>query len=136
MGVFFILKVKDLMLTNIVTAKKDMTLEKAIEMLHKKYVGSLIIVDENKRCIGIFTERDAIQVLAQKLPISTPLESIMTKDVITVNENVSLDEARAMIKTHRIRHLPVTDENGIVVGLFSVRHVLDEFFGIEHQHEI
>ena len=53
------------MLTDLVTAKEDVSIEKAVKMLYTRHVGSVIVTDSEKRCTGIFTERDDIRVVAQ-----------------------------------------------------------------------
>ena len=123
------LKVRHVMVKKVVTAKEGSTLQKAIEILHKKHIGSVVILDDEKKCAGIFTERDAIRVTAQKIPSATPLKKIMTRNVVTIREDASLEEARRLIVARRIRHLPVVDQKGKLVGLFAVRDFLDEIFG-------
>lgn len=123
-------KVRDIMVENVVTAKQDDTIRKAIEMLHKKHVGSLIITDEDEKCIGIFTERDAIRVVAQKTSLDRPIKRVMTKNVMTIREDATFEEARRYIVSHGIRHLPVLDRKGKLVGLLAIRQFLDELFGI------
>jgi CBS-domain-containing membrane protein len=54
----------------------------------------------------------------------------MTKNVATIGEEASLDEARRIILSHKIRHLPVVNSREEIVGLFSVRRLLDELFGL------
>jgi CBS domain-containing protein len=49
---------------------------------------------------------------------------------VTIQEETSLDEARRLIVTHRIRHLPVVNQENKLVGLLSVRWFLDQFFGL------
>ena len=123
------LKVRHVMVKKVVTAKEGTALQKAIEILHKKHIGSVVILDDEKKCAGIFTERDAIRVTAQKIPSATPLKKIMTRNVVTIREDASLEEARRLIVARRIRHLPVVDQKGKLVGLFAVRDFLDEIFG-------
>lgn len=123
------LKVRHVMVKKVVTAKEGSTLQKAIEILHKKHIGSVVILDDEKKCAGIFTERDAIRVTAQKIPSATPLKKVMTRNVVTIREDASLEEARRLIVARRIRHLPVVDQKGKLVGLFAVRDFLDEIFG-------
>ena len=55
----------------------------------------------------------------------------MTSNVVTVGEEASLEEARRLIITHRVRHLPVINSKGELTGLFSVRKLLDDFFGLQ-----
>lgn len=123
------MKVRHVMVKKVVTAKEGSTLQKAIEILHKKHIGSVVILDDEKKCAGIFTERDAIRVTAQKIPSATPLKKVMTRNVVTIREDASLEEARRLIVARRIRHLPVVDQKGKLVGLFAVRDFLDEIFG-------
>jgi CBS domain-containing protein len=122
--------IRDLMLKDFVTATKDVPVKICIELLFKRHVGSVVIIDEAQRCTGIFTERDAIRLVAQDVPLDVPVEKVMTKNTFTVNENVTFEEAKTVIHLHNIRHLPVVDSDGKLVGLISVRHILDELCGL------
>ncbi len=125
------LKVRDMMVKKVVTAKENTTLERAIEMLYQKHIGSVVITNRDEKCRGIFTERDAIRTAAQKIPLATPLKKVMTKNVITIREGATLSEAMGVIASHGVRHLPVVDRKGKIVGLLSMRAFLDELFGIK-----
>jgi len=125
-----VLMVKHIMIEDVVTAKSNITVKDAIRTLQEKHVGSIVITDESQKCVGIFTERDAIRIVAGDVPLDTALEQVMTKHVATIGEEASLDEARRLIISHGIRHLPVVNSRGELVGLFAVRRLLDEFFGL------
>lgn len=125
------MKVRHIMVENVVTAKEDITVKKAIEMLYKKHLGSIVITDDEGKCTGIFTERDAIRVVAQKIALDKPLRKVMTKNVITIREDATFEEARRRMISRGIRHLPVVDQKGKLVGLLAVRKFLDEFFGMK-----
>lgn len=125
------LKVRDIMVKKVVTAKENTTLERAIEMLYQKHIGSVVITNHDEKCRGIFTERDAIRTVAQKISLATPLKKVMTKKVITIREGATLSEAMSVIASHGVRHLPVIDQKGKIVGLLSMRSFLDELFGIK-----
>lgn len=124
------LKVKHVMLEDVVTAKPNITAKDAVRTLRETHVGSIVITDENRKCIGIFTERDAIRIIANDVSLDTPIEQVMTKNVATIGKEASLEEARRLIISHGIRHLPVVDSEGKLVGLFSVRKIIDEFYGL------
>ena len=124
------LMVKHVMIENVVTAKPDTSLKEAIDMLYKKHVGSLVITDADNRCVGIFTERDLIRVVARNVNLESPIKKVMTSNVITIGEEASVEEARRLIVTHGVRHMPVLNSKGEVAGLFSVRKLLDDFFGV------
>ena len=117
---------RDLMLKDVVTAYGNISVREAIELLFKRHIGSLVIIDDAGNCIGIFTERDAIRVVAQNVSLDAVLEKAMTKNPFTVNEDSTFVEAKSIIKLHKIRHLPVTSTEGKLVGLISVRNILDE----------
>ena len=124
------LLIKDLMIKNVVTAKKDLTIKIAIEMLFEKHVGSVVIVDDENKCLGIFTERDAIRLVAQDVSMKKALKDVMSKNVVTIGQDGSLEEARRLIISHGVRHLPVVETEGKLIGLLSVRDFLDELFGL------
>jgi CBS domain-containing protein len=125
-----LLMVKHVMIENMVTANPDTSLKDAIDMLYKKHVGSLVVTDANNRCVGIFTERDLIRVVARNVDWESPIKKVMTSNVVTIGEEASIEEARRLIVTHGVRHLPVINSKGELSGLFSVRKFLDDFFGL------
>ena len=125
------LRVEHVMVENVVTAKGNITVKRAIEMLHEKHLGSIVVIDEEEKCIGIFTERDAIRIVAKDTHLDTPLDKVMTKNVVTIGKGATIEEARRLIVSHRIRHLPVVDQEGKLIGLLSVRRFLDELFGLK-----
>ena len=127
------IRVKHMMLTNVITASPSKTVKEIIETLYKKHIGCVISTDENKKCIGIFTERDAIRLVAEDVDLDQPLGNVMTKNVITIQEDSSINEIRKTIQIHSIRTLPVVNQENKLVGLLSVRSLLDQFFGLNSQ---
>ena len=122
--------VKHVMIEDVVTAKPNITAKDAIRTLREKHVGSIVITDNDEKCIGIFTERDAIRIIAMDVSLDTPIDQVMTKNVATIGKEASLEEARRLVISHGIRHLPVVDSEGKLVGLFSVRKLIDELYGL------
>jgi CBS domain-containing protein len=117
---------RDLMLKEVVTTSGNVSVNEVIELLFKRHIGSVVIVDNGQQCVGIFTERDAIRIVAQNLPLDAPVEKVMTKNPFTVNEASTFEEAKKIIKLYKIRHLPVISTDGKLVGLISVRQILNE----------
>ncbi len=122
---------KDIMCKKVVTAKENMPIIEAIKLLNDRHVGSIVIINDENRCIGIFTERDAIRVIGQRVNLDEPLSKVMTTHVATIGLEASFDDAKAILLSHRIRHLPVTDQEGKMIGLFSFRAFVDEVFGMK-----
>jgi CBS domain-containing protein len=121
---------RDLMLKDVVTVHGNVPVKEVIELLFKRHIGCIVIVDDSQQCLGIFTERDVIRIVAQNVPLDATMEKIMTKNPFTVSEDSTFEEAKGVLRSHRIRHLPVVSENGKLVGLISVRNILDELSGL------
>jgi CBS domain-containing protein len=120
------LKITGLIDEDVITTLGDISVKEAIITLYERHVGSIIIVDEDNKCRGIFTDRDAIRVIANDTPLSKPLSEVMTTNLKTVDEHATFAMAKEIMRTHRIRHLPVVDEQGKLVGLLSLRRIFDE----------
>lgn len=118
------------MIEDVVTVSGNISTKKAIETLHNRHIGSVIITENDCRSEGIFTERDAIRVMATGISLDTPLKKVMTRNLKTVPLDATFSQARRIMDTYHIRHLPVIDEKGCVVGLISLRTILDDFLGI------
>lgn len=125
------LKVRDLMCKKVITVKEEVTIQEAVMLLYERHVGSVVVVDDEQKCIGIFTERDAIRLMANKHPVDHPLSEVMSRHVVTICHDASFDEAKRLMLSHDIRHLPVTDTTGKLIGLFSLRAFFDEILGIK-----
>lgn len=125
------LKVKDIMCKKVITAKEDISIQTAVQLLNDRHVGSVVVVDDEQKCIGIFTERDAIRLMANKFSVDEPLSKIMSRHVVTINLEASFDEAKRIMLSHDIRHLPITDATGKLIGLFSLRAFFDEILGLK-----
>jgi len=126
-----VFKIKDIMCKKVVTAKENMPIWEAIKLLDDRHIGSLVIVDDENRCIGIFTERDAVRAVGQRMNLEEPLNKVMSTHVATISLEASFDDAKALLLSHRIRHLPVIDNEGKLIGLFSFRAFMDEVFGMK-----
>ncbi|MFX1482542.1 MAG: CBS domain-containing protein [Promethearchaeota archaeon] len=120
------MKIKGLIDEDVVTASGDISLKEAISLLYRRNVGSIVITDKDEKCKGIFTDRDAIRVIANDVPLSTPLGDVMTTNLKTVDEHATFAMVKAIMRTHKIRHLPVVDEQGRLIGILSLRSILDE----------
>ena len=114
------------MIEDVVTVLGDISIKEAISTLYHKHIGSIVVIDKEEKCEGIFTERDAIRVVATEVPLSTPLKDVMTTNLRTVEEGTTFAQAKNIMRSYNIRHLPVTDKQGHLIGLLSLRTVLNE----------
>ena len=93
----------------------------ATQIMNRQQIGALI-VEEEGRVLGMFTERDVLRrvVAEEKSPSTTRVDDVMTTDVVCGGRETSLEEAAAVMKNRRIRHLPVCDDDGQLEGLVSI----------------
>jgi len=115
-------KVKDLMVgkEKLITLNADASISDAAKVMEENNVGSVLIVEEGK-LKGIFTERDIVRAIAKDIPVTEKLGNIMTTDIITVYEDDYLSKAVYIVSEKGIRHLPVTDKEGNLVGIISAK---------------
>ena len=95
----------------------------AIQIMNQHKIGA-VVVTEAGLVSGIFTERDVLRrVMAEQLlPGDVQVGQVMTRDVICVEPGTDLDEVSAIMKTRRVRHVPVCTE-GKVLGVISIGDV-------------
>jgi CBS domain-containing protein len=84
-------------------------------------VGSVVVCDHDQM-VGIFTERDYCRkvILMGRSSLNTPVDEIMSKNMIAVHPEQTLEECLELMNKYYIRHLPVED-NGKLVGVVSMR---------------
>jgi CBS domain-containing protein len=115
---------------SILSVTPDTIVYDAIELMCDKNVSAVVVM-ENERLAGIFTERDYARklILKGKASKETIIGEVMTEDVITVSPDTSIDECMRVMSGKFIRHLPVV-EKGRLVGIISigdvVRFIIDE----------
>jgi CBS domain-containing protein len=116
--------VKEIMRHDIlVTAKPDEKVIDAVEKMAKYKVGSVVIID-NGKVLGIITERDIINLVASKKDLNEKLELHMTKNPITIYFDENLEKAIQIMKEKNIRHLPVVNKEGKLIGMISSRDII------------
>jgi CBS domain-containing protein len=122
--------VKDYMKTEVINVDKSKTIKEVAEVMTKNNVGSVIIT-ENKKPLGIVTERDIVRAIGKGKDLSTKAEEIMTASLITIKIDSPITGALSLMRTYNIRHLPVVDYDGNLTGIISIRDIaraLDDFY--------
>ena len=104
----------------------DATVYSALEQLFEKNIRALLVM-EGEKPLGIFTERDYARkvVLKGKSSKETLIKEIMTSELITVEEDCSIEDAMRIMTNKHIRHLPVMAENKLA-GIISIGDVVKQ----------
>lgn len=103
------------------TIRPEATVLEAAALMNKHKIGALVVANDG-RVIGMFTERDILQrvVAGQLDPTKTKVVDVMSNEVVCCSPETKLDEARGAMKNRRIRHLPVVGGDGNLLGLISI----------------
>lgn len=93
----------------------------AIRLMNAERIGALLVM-HGCRLVGIFTERDVLRrVVAEgRVPDLTPVADVMTSDVLCCEPETPVETVADMMRRERIRHVPVVDADGAVVGMVSI----------------
>jgi len=104
----------------------EATVADSIRMMLDLHVGAVSVVDGERRVAGIFTERDVLQKvsLSERNPSSIPVREVMTTPVELATLNTGAGEALGTMVEQHYRHLPVVDDQGRLLGMLSIRNLL------------
>ena len=103
---------------NPVTLRADQTLADAKELIERYNFTGFPVVDENRRVVGIVTNRDMRFAEHDETPVRVMMTS---NDLAIMTEPVELDEAKSLMKARRIEKLLVTDGQGKLTGLLTLK---------------
>lgn len=108
----------------------------ALKILKDRNIGALVVL-EGSQIIGIFSERD----FARRAPtcdecdIQSPVRDYMTAIVLGVTESETVENCMAIMSAQHIRHLPVINDQNIVIGMISVGDVIKQLI-VEREESI
>ena len=142
------MKVKDILDRNTFTVFPETSLREVIKIFYEYNLTSLIIVNENNEVIGMVTYSDLFRLLfpdyseirnhgeylfdpqsielKNKIYFDRPVKNLMTKFPEFIDMEMSAIEAAAIMKSYKIKQLPVT-ENGKLVGVISIKDLFNNF---------
>lgn len=103
------------------TALADESVREAARRMEERGVGSLVVVDDARRPIGMVTDRDiTLRVLLRRLdPDATRLAEVMQTEVSAVPADTPVERAVRRMRTDGVRRIPVVDADGRLVGLYA-----------------
>lgn len=116
--------IQELVRTDVVTAPPDASARNVATLMEEKDVGSVLIVEDN-RPVGIVTDRDLTLEVVSRGSDATELSvsDVMTTNPFTVDQDEGIYEVLAQVSQEGVRRIPVTGEDGTLVGIVT----LDDF---------
>jgi len=112
-----------------VAISADRTISDAASIMEQAGVGSLAVIDDTHRLLGIVTDRDLVRrAMAARMPPDARVDAVMTSPVITIEASADVHAAYALFRANPVRRLPVVTGDTFV-GMLSVDDLLVELAG-------
>ena len=143
------MKVKEIMIKDVVSIKPDDNAKDALALLFKMQISGLPVIDAQGKLVGMFTEKGVLrQILPSYLEkvgrfvyeenpksikkkfqdlINLSVSQLMRKEVITIDENTSLCEVARLMLTQKIRRIPILDKEKKIIGIVSREDIVKAY---------
>ena len=103
-----------------VSIKRGSRVIDALHLMEEYHIGGIPVVDDNRRLVGIVTNRD----LRFENDMNRKIDDVMTSDhLVTTSHSTNLEEAAKILQTYKIEKLPVVDKDGKLVGLVTYKDI-------------
>lgn len=113
-------RAENVMILDPVTIKGDSTVQDALNLMSEFKIGGIPVVNDNKKLVGIITNRD----LRFERDMKRKVSEIMSKDhLITISHTTDLEHAAKILQEHKIEKLPIIDDNGVLTGLITYKDI-------------
>lgn len=116
----FDIAVSELLYRSVRTVERDASVLEAARKLYDHDVGSLVVIDDGAHPVGIVTKSDVNMVVAEgDVPSDVAVGAVMSSPPICVGATDTIHDAAEVMREHSIKKLPVTDEEGTLVGVLA-----------------
>jgi MHS family proline/betaine transporter-like MFS transporter len=121
------LRLNELVRRKPITISGEATIYDVVKIMAEQNIGFLVVV-ENGRMVGVLSERDVVRSLAERGNLSVKVSDICKRDIITLQADATLEEAAEKMGKHGIRHVVVVNKSGELIGVVSVRDLIQELY--------
>ena len=119
-------KAKDIMTKEVVTARRGTPIYEAVELMRRKGVAGIPIVEDDMILVGILTEKDALRLLYEDADAENKtVDEYMSRPAVAFNEDDGLESICDFMMMNYPRRVPVKTREGKVVGIISRPDVID-----------
>jgi signal-transduction protein with cAMP-binding, CBS, and nucleotidyltransferase domain len=119
--------VRDWMIDLVIYIDPESTVLDALSQMRRRYVNSLIVaINNGEKQYGIITSTDICDKIVARAqhPAKTKIRDIMTTPLISVKPDQTIFECAKMMSNLQIHHLPVTNDDGAIIGMISATDFL------------
>lgn len=126
----------EILTPNVINVSPTTSVSEAIRTMRSKNISCIVVLEETEP-IGIFTERNVVQVLAERGPNfdDREIRELMSSPVLTANKHTELYAAYNLLVTHKIRRLVVVDDENHAIGVVTQSNLI-EYLGYEYFIEV
>jgi CBS domain-containing protein len=112
--------------SDVITITRDIPVAEVVRVLTEHNVGALVVTDPTGEIVGIVSERDIVHQLARVgvATLDLTVDQVMTADVLRCTPHDSADDVMQTMTQRRMRHLPVVDDAGRMIGIVSIGDVV------------
>jgi Predicted signal-transduction protein containing cAMP-binding and CBS domains len=115
---------REIMTRNVTTARREMSVREVARLMRDGDMGSLPVVEEGGKLVGIITDRDiVVRVVAEDRGLETKVEDVMTREVFSVRADDFVFEATRLMGDKQVRRIPVVNEADELVGIIAMADV-------------
>ena len=114
---------EELLIRDVVTASPSQTIESVWKVMTDQSVSGIPIIDGGK-LVGIISRRDVRPIV--KAEPNKKIVEVMTRDVVTAQESVKVDEAIDIMYEHKVERLPIINDKGSLLGIISMQNILEK----------
>ncbi|MCY6355058.1 CBS domain-containing protein [Clostridium sp. ZS2-4] len=121
------MKIKEIMHSEVITIEVEDNIKKALDLMNENKINGAPVVDKDGNLAGVVVKADIYRFLIEEGHYDTyPINSIMTKDVVTAEEDDDIIEVANKLINNDIASIPIVEENK-VIGIVSLENMLEYF---------
>jgi CBS domain-containing protein len=109
-----------------ITISADSTIQELVSALASNRVGALVVSNDGRKIEGIVSERDVVRAMPGDFSRLAELHvrDLMTVGVVTATPESVVDELMTIMTDRRIRHIPIVDQDGLLVSIVSIGDIV------------
>ncbi len=118
-------RLRDIMVSPVITTKKNAKISEAASTMCANNLGSLVVVDNNEKPVGMVTERDMLRkvIMTSKNPKQTDVSQIMSSPLVTGDPDMDVEHAAKFMLQKDIKRLPIVEE-GKMIGIVTFTDIM------------